>query len=413
MINLITNASFNLTNDCNLRCSYCFTQGKSSKVMSLETAKNCVEYLILNALKSTHKIDVSFWGGEPLMEWELLKNIVEYTEARCKQERINVSFGGTTNGVLLTEDKFKFLEDHKIFFMVSFDGTRETHDRYRKRVNGSGSHDTIIKNLDKVIEKWPFYKVRISPYPEAISNFYNDISYIVEHKIYNIMFSPVYESNWTENDWKTWESECYKVIDLIAEYKQKGIIINIEHFKSYISRDNSCWPCGAGRFYAGFDTDGSIYPCHRFIKFSDTRDWREKEVCIGHVDFGITNTEFKEKFEYWMPIGCKKCDHNYTTPCHGGCYAINYDLTNNIETAPDKLCRYVDMQVRVSNYYNQKVNTIRQFNNKSRSCICYNMCYLENTDSEIKVIDDTGVTCHCNNTNYTGALDNNLARLLK
>ena len=97
--------------------------------------------------------------------------------------------------------------------------------------------------------------------------------------------------------------------------------------------------------------DGAIYPCHRFNKFTDQRDWREKEVCIGHVDHGITNPEFRQKFINYQPIGCSGCEFFYSTPCHGGCYAVNFDLAGSIEKAPEALCRYVKMQKAVSEYY--------------------------------------------------------------
>lgn len=411
----MTNASFNLTQACNLKCSYCFTYGQTAKRMPLEIGKKGIDFLIRNAREADiddlngreRRVDVSFWGGEPLLEWKTIQDLVLYVK-RQNITDVKVTFGGTTNGVLLTEEKFPFLDEHKLFFMISLDGTQETHDRYRKTASGSGSHAMIMRNVEKVMKKWPFYKVRLSPYAEGIHKFYEDVKYLIEHGFSNIMFSPVYESGWTEERWKIWETECYKVVDLLADYKRKGKEIQIEHFKTYTGIDNSRWPCGAGRFYVGFDIDGAIYPCHRFNKFTDTRDWKEKEVCIGHVDYGITNPEFRQKFIDFEPLNCEGCGFFLTTPCHGGCYAVNYDLTKNIQTAPPQLCRYVKMQKSVSEYYREKVGIERR-NMKQRGCVCYNMCYLENTEQEVKDIDGTGRQCQCYNANYSGQLDEKLA----
>jgi uncharacterized protein len=416
----ITAASFNLTQKCNLRCSYCFTYGQSAKRMSFDIGKKCIDFLLRDAREADisqmpnkrRQVDIGFWGGEPFLEWALMKNLILYAENQ-KEKDIMVSFGGTTNGVLLTPDKFSFLKDHNCLFMVSLDGTQETHDKYRKITNGSGSHATIMKNMEQVMKEWPFYKIRMSPYADGIHRFYEDVKYLVEHGILNIMFSPVYESGFTEEHWKVWEYNCYKVVDLIADYRKKGVKVEIEHFKSYMGRDRSEWPCGAGRFYVGFDVDGAIYPCHRFNKFTDKRDWREKEVCIGHVDHGITNFELRNKFIDWHPVGCDGCEFFNSTPCHGGCYAVNFDLTGDLQKPHQDLCRYVKMQKAVSEYYKEKIGMEQGGQARQRSCICYNMCYMEDTKDEIRDIDGADTQCQCYNANYTGPLDQKVARKLE
>ena len=410
----ITNATFNLTHNCNLRCSYCFTKGRSREVMPLEIGKKGIDFLIKNCREADidilpgkkRSIDVSFWGGEPLLEWELLKDLVLYAEQQ-KENDIRVTFGGTTNGTLLTEDKLPFLADHKIFFMVSLDGTQETHDKYRVFKGGSGSHSLIMRNMEAVLKKWPQFKVRTSPYGEAVHRFYEDIKYLVDFGFNSIMFSPVYESGFTEENWKVWEEQCYKVVDLIVDYRKKGRKIEIEHFKSYVQIDNSKWPCGAGRFYVGFDIDGAIYPCHRFNKFSDKRNWREKEVCIGHLDHGITREDVREKFINYQPLNCGSCDFYYNTPCHGGCYAVNFDMTGDIHTAPKDLCRYVKLQKAVSTYYKEKIGDEPM--KKGRPCVCYNLVY-SSPEGEISDLDDSGIECHCYYSRYTGERNPNLVK---
>jgi len=405
----ITNATINLTKSCNLKCSYCFAGGKSNKIISLDMAKKSVDFLIKNAQEADLKdlvnnrriIDISFWGGEPLLEWDLLKKIVLYTE-KVKPSNIELNFGGTINGTLLTPDKFDFLDEHKILFMISLDGTKETHDKYRVQCNGKGSQEIIVNNLKEVLKKWPFYKVRMSPYPERIDHFYEDIKYLVDLGVTNFYFSPVYEHKWTDKHWETWKNECFKVVDLISEYQQKGIEIKIEHFMSYSrGSDDSVYPCGAGRFYVGIDTDGSIWPCHRFIKFSDTRPWQEKEWCIGHVEYGITRPEVRNKFIDFKVKGCAGKDCYLNSPCHGSCYATNFDLEGEIEIPHKQTCKYVEMQIAVSNYYKEKVEIP---NNKNcRSCVCYNMCYAEGTKDEIINVDlNTDMHCHCYNAAYSG-----------
>jgi len=509
----ITHASLNLTQSCDLNCSYCFNHSKTSKRMTFETGKKCINFILSNAQEANvnqlsdrrRYSEISFWGGEPLLEWELMKNLVLYAEDTIYKD-VLVGFGGTTNGVLLTEDKLGFLSEHRAFFMVSLDGTQETHDKYR-RMGNVGSHSIIMKNMEKVLERWPFCRVRMSPYAEGIHRFCEDIKYLVSHGINNIMFSPVYESEWNEDRWNVWEQQCYAVVDFIAEKRKQGVMVEVEHFKSYAQPSWQKYPCGAGRHYCltgdtsvsslngteillkdlvdkenfwvysckedgeivpgkvnrvwktgtksvikvmldngeffkctedhllmvregtykeakdcldeslmplrkewfrtdrsvpwkefyqqqkatnhkvikleyagyedvydmeiekyhnfaltagvfvhncGFDTEGEIFICHRFSKFDDDRPWQQKEGCIGHVDHGITKPEVRDKLLNFNPVGCDKgiCS---STPCRGGCPAVNADLTGDLSTPSKLICRYVALQTRVSEYYKKKV----------------------------------------------------------
>lgn len=353
----ITAASFNLTQGCNLICSYCFSGKKSSKRMTFKVAKESVDFLFRNASFTrgdSRKVSIDFWGGEPLLEWKLLKKITLYAKSVSKRTAIPVYFGGTTNGTLLTEDKFPFLKKHDIKFLISLDGTAESHNRYRVFHSGKGSHAIVVKNVKKVLKEWPDYHVRMSPYSESVKRFYADIKFLVDLGFRTLMFSPVYEANWKEKDWCKWEDESYRVVDFLSEKKRQGIDISIRHFEDYCASDDSVYPCGAGRHYVGIDVDGAIYPCHRFCKFDDERDWREKEVCIGHVKHGITRHKFRAQFVNFK--GCDICEFSQTTPCHGGCYAANYDLGKDIAKPWSGICRYVKMQTKVSRYMMGKDN---------------------------------------------------------
>lgn len=418
----ITSATVNLTQECNMACAYCFTGGKTSKKISMEMAKRCSDFLIRNAATADldtlngkkRQINLSFWGGEPLLEWDLLKDIVTYTNS-VLPSGVSAVYGGTTNGMLLTTEKFDFLDSNRLFFLVSLDGTQETHDRYRVTKSGEGTHSIVMKNMEAVLKRWPFYKARVSLYPERVSHFYEDIKYLFEHGVYGLMFSPVYEHTWTKENWNTWKEEGFKVVNLMAEYKAKGIKTSIEHLQSYICGDSSEWPCGAGRFYVGIDVDGSIWPCHRFSKFRDSRPWQEKEMCIGHIDHGITRPEVRNLFIDFTPLSCDGCKHLRNTPCHGGCYAANFDLEGDIRKAHPQMCDYVDVQKEVSLFFKEKgLEEVKNGNPNERACICHNMCYLEGTPEEVIDIRPDDLHCHCNRASYMGDTDTSkVARPIK
>jgi len=187
--------------------------------------------------------------------------------------------------------------------------------------------------------------------------------------------------------------------------------------------------CGAGRFYVGVSVDGIIYPCHRFNKY-DGRDWTKKEY-IGTIDEGITRPEFRDKFIHFLDIPqpkCKDCKW-YGNLCDVSCYAINFDLTGNVATPPDVVCKWMERQGNAIHYYyeqllknklpvpginmNARTNMNQPGGRKmSGSCICNNMCYLEGTEHETKIVDrNNDFACHCYSTSYNGGL-NDQARAL-
>lgn len=353
----ITNASLNVTQNCNLECPYCFAHEKTQKRMSFEIGKKCVDFLLKNALDANinhlagkrRVVDISFWGGEPLIEWKMIQKLVEYSENCELSKDVVVGFSGTTNGTLLTEDKLDFLADHNIFFMVSIDGMAETHNRNRKFRDGRGSHAIIMKNMETVLKRWPWYNVRLSILADRVDHFFEDMKYLIDSGFKTLVFSPVYESAWTDEKWEIFEEQYKALADLNLERRD----FKLEHLEQYAEPYPNRFPCGAGRFYVGIDIDGAIYPCHRFNKFDDYRLWNEKEVCIGHVDFGITNPAFRQQF-----IDGRKCFDCSSdcdmTPCKGGCPATNYDLGGTLNHT-SLICKYTEIMKRVSKYWLEKV----------------------------------------------------------
>jgi uncharacterized protein len=347
----ITNASLNLTQQCNLACSYCFNGKKSNERMSFETAVKCVDFILketaeanINRLNGKQrKCEIQFWGGEPLLEWEMIKDITLYAE-NTKYKDVIVIFNGTTNGVLLTEEKFDFMSEHQISFMVSLDGSPNTHNYYRKFYDGRDSQEIVIGNILKAMGRWPMQNIRMSLFPERIEYFAGDISYLVGKGITNIMWSPVYEANWNDYHWKVLEEQLFLIADFMVEAGRKhGISTSFKEFQRDDRFDKfEKYPCGAGRHYVGFDVDGAIYICHRFAKFEDRRPWQEKENCIGHVDVGITRPEVRAEL-----IG---------NPTKGGCPAVNFDCAGDMGCVPVSVARYEAIMKKAREYNGKSIS---------------------------------------------------------
>jgi len=313
-------------------------------------------------------VDITFWGGEPLIRWEMLKNVASYAKGVGRNLGIPVQFSGTTNGTLLTPDKFDFLDSIGCKFLVSLDGTKETHDLYRKFKNGESSHEIIVENLKAALERWKDYRPRMGLLAERVDHFFEDVKFLFDLGCQHVIFSPIYEGDWTDTKWDVFVEQGKKLVDYIVESNKAGKKIAIQHFDGFRKTDSSSYPCGAGRFYVGVDIDGAIYPCHRFNKFNDERPWQEKETCIGHIDHGITRPEFRQIFIDWEH-NCGDCGRLQDTPCHGGCYAVRFDLTGSMEKPALEPCKYVEAQKKVSNYLNEKL-PIPNREGSGHSCIC-------------------------------------------
>lgn len=348
----ITAMTIDLTKRCNLACDYCFAHCFSDYEgvdLTPEMGRKIIDWAMDPKTNGgAKKLDISFWGGEPLLRWNLLKELVLYAEGRAKElGGMELQFGGTTNITLLTPDKFDFLDEHNIHFLLSVDGTKEHHDRHRKFKNGMGSHDIIDKNLDLIMERWPYSQLRFSYSVENLDGFMEDIEYMYGKGCRDIVYSPVSEGDWNEERiaklYEVWDTCAQWFIDKHKEdspVKMKFIEDACMHINGLPRGDSS--PCGAGRGYVGITVDGAIYPCHRFNKFDDARPWYEREVCLGHIEHGILNQQWRERFVNWsadkdLPESCKDCKA-FKVSCTGGCWATNWDICGALEKVPRSNC---------------------------------------------------------------------------
>jgi uncharacterized protein len=347
----ISSITLDLTTRCPLACDYCFAgacKEYETSDLTLEQGKKTIDWLFLPSTRGNEKvIDISFWGGEPLVRWELLKELVLYAEGKAKEAGVNVKFGGTTNVVLLTPDKFDFMDQHNLYFLLSIDGTKEHHDKHRKFKNGQGSWDTVDKNATEILKRWPNHQVRMSYSVENLDGMMDDLNYLYNKGFHDIVYSPVSEGDWTEERINTLKDMWEQIADWYIAKRKAGLPIRLKFLEDDcksifgITRKGQA-PCGAGRGYVGVDDKGAIRPCHRFNKFEDKRPWYEQETCIGHIDYGILNQEFRENFTKWdatkdLPESCHNCEA-YCNSCVGGCWATNWDINGDLRKVPHMNC---------------------------------------------------------------------------
>lgn len=328
MSNFVTSITLDLTEQCDLRCTYCFTSGKTTNRMSFETAKKAILWLFSKEVSGDEKnIKITFWGGEPLLEFELIKQIVTFVRSIEEDYGKKVKFNMTTNGMNLTEEVIKYLMLHNIGYMISVDGFGERN-RYRKTINGDNSFEQVLEKLKLSKSLYPMTNIRLTLTPENAFYMYEDILKFREVVgIDRFHFSPAYEMNWTEQDYKNVEYTLYRLAEEVIRSYKSGKRFRIKPFSYRPTKNAGGYPCGAGHTYLSISTEGAIYPCHRFHDFCDGRVWSEQEKCLGHIDTGITNSEFKAQFDDFPQLL-----KNYNCAHCGGCYATNFDITGSIFT---------------------------------------------------------------------------------
>lgn len=325
-----------IAHDCNLKCEYCFAEegeyhGKR-ELMSAEVGKKALDFLIENS-GSRRNLEIDFFGGEPLMNFEVVKEIVKY--GREIEEKYNKKFRFTitTNGVLLDEQKQEFINENMYNLVLSLDGRKEVNDRMRPRAGGQGSYDVIVPKFQKIAESrnQTDYYIR-GTFTKYNIDFCKDVIHMADLGFQQISVEPVVaEENMpyaiTEKELPMIYEEYEKLAKELYERRKKGNAFNFFHFNIDLSGGPCVMKrlvgCGSGTEYLAVTPTGELYPCHQFVGMPEFK--------MGTVYEGVTNTqqrEFFSKCNVYAKEDCKKCWAKFY--CSGGCAANAYQQNGDI-----------------------------------------------------------------------------------
>ena len=347
------NITLDLTEECNLNCSYCFTQSiHDKKVIDIDLAKQIIDYWLRAIPINDKPKEFTFWGGEPLLEWNMLKELVNYIQTNKGNQKILI--GVVSNGVLYTEEKVKWCKDNKIQILISMDGLQHIHDSNRIFKNNKGSWNIVDKNLRNAIKTNKRIIIINSVTPELAPYFLETLKYYVEDLgIKMFIFNPIYEANWNVEDFNILEDQYLKVI----EYIKKKKIIKIKPFDHNI-KETFLNSCGAANVSSSWGIDGFNYPCFRFNKHGLTLSEKfNSKTILGHMKDGkyvSLNNNFRGEFlnsKNNFSDKCKECEIYGTSVCNGGCYALNYDLTEDIHGIVDNQCKMKKILYKINKLY--------------------------------------------------------------
>lgn len=330
---------------CNLSCEYCFAaQGKyhgERALMSFEVGKQALEFLIANS-GSRKNLEVDFFGGEPLMNWELVKQLVAYARSREDGTGKHFRFTLTTNGVLVDDEVIEFSNREMNNVVLSLDGRKETHDRLRKTVNGKGSYDLIVPKFQKfaAARKGREYYIRGTFTHENVE-FTKDLFHMADLGFTQLSMEPVVCA--PDDPYALTEEDLpvlFRQYEILAEEmlrrKEDGRPITFYHYMIDLEGGPCVYKrisgCGSGTEYLAVTPWGELYPCHQFVG--------DEKYSMGNVWDGITNAELRERFKscnaYSRP-GCRDCWAKLY--CSGGCAANSCHATGDISGVYDFGCK--------------------------------------------------------------------------
>lgn len=334
----------NISHDCNLRCEYCFAAkgdfGCGRMLMPFETAKEAIDFLIEKSA-TRHNLEVDFFGGEPLMNFDVVKKTVEYARSIEEKYNKNFRFTITTNGLLLTDDKIDFINREMSNVVLSLDGRKSVNDLLRITPNGKGSYDTIVPKYQQLISKRTDkdYYVR-GTFTKHNLDFTEDVLHMASLGFKHLSIEPVVSD--TNLDYSIRESDLPRVFEEYETLAKKIICLNksgksFNFFHFMLDLDQGPCAikrlrgCGCGNEYVAITPLGDIFPCHQFV---GDENWK-----MGNLYDGTFNKNIKSSFakaNVYNKDDCKKCWAKFY--CSGGCNANNWQYENDILKSHEISC---------------------------------------------------------------------------
>ena len=333
-----------IAHDCNLACQYCFAEegeyhGRRA-LMSFEVGKKALDFLIANS-GNRRNLEVDFFGGEPLMNWQVVKDLVAYGREQEKLHDKKFRFTLTTNGVLLNDEVMEFCNREMGNVVLSIDGRKEVHDKMRPFRKGAGSYDLIVPKFQQFAESrhQDKYYVR-GTFTHYNLDFSEDVLHLADLGFKQISVEPVVAEPKEpyairEEDLpKLFEEYDKLAVEMIRRHKSGEdfnffhFIIDLEGGPCVAKRLSGC---GSGTEYLAVTPWGDFYPCHQFVG--------NEKFLLGNVDEGILNTDIRDEFKccnVYAKEKCRKCFARFY--CSGGCAANAYNFSGDICGAYDIGC---------------------------------------------------------------------------
>lgn len=341
----VTSLFLDVTHGCNLRCKYCYAEAGSygstyrpSEQMPPATARAAIDYLWDSA--SDDRLTVNFFGGEPLLNTDIIAETVEYGRAKQGNGNRKISFGVTTNATLVSDDFIRLVKDSGLGVLVSLDGSEEAHNSTRRYPSGEGSYRDTLNGARLLLETVPGNTRVRATLSRLHSNMYETAAHLfgLGFSCVSIGFvSDPPEYTLTAEQWKDLRRDYREIITMVVrQMRDSGVLLNFLELTEDIARlyaGRKVYHCGSGRWLRAIDARGDVYPCQRFVGLPDYR--------LGNVFHGENNTEVKKRFSSLTVHNnrfCSSCWARYL--CGGGCPHVNLRLNGQLDEPDRTTCSW-------------------------------------------------------------------------
>ncbi len=334
--NVIKALCLHVAHTCNLNCSYCFaSQGRfhgDRALMSFEVGKRALDFLIENSGKR-HNLEVDFFGGEPLMNWDVVKQLVSYARSIEKEKGKNFRFTLTTNGMLIDDEVIDFCNREMSNVVLSLDGRKEIHDRLRVDYAGRGSYDTIVPKFKKLVAKrgGKGYYMR-GTFTHANPDFTKDVFHMADLGFTELSMEPVVAAPddpaaLTPEDIEIVKGEYETLAKEMLKRRREGHPITFYHYMLDLKEGPCIYKrisgCGSGTEYMAVTPWGDLYPCHQFVG--------EESYKLGDIWHGVTNDALRDEFRSCNAYAREECKDCWAKLyCSGGCAANAFHASGSI-----------------------------------------------------------------------------------
>lgn len=343
------NYTLHLTDNCNMKCGYCYVKKDKNRYMTFDTAKLVVDRAVS---EGKEYISIGFFGGEPLLCKPLIKKIVSYANTLSKNKKLTIHYKMTTNGMLLDNNFLEFSRNNNIFIALSHDGIKQSHDLLRIDLTGKGTFDIVDKAAEQLLSYNPYAPVMMTINKVTVKYFYENVSYLFNKGFKYLICTLNYTDSWDEDSFKVLKREYGKIAKLYYELTMKEEKFYFSPFDvkiaSHINQSTYCEErCELGRKQVSVDTDGTIYPCIQFVG--------ESKWAIGNVNDGI---DTKRQMELYLnnedeKQSCEGCA--ISKRCNHYCGCLNKQTTGSINKVSPVLCAHERMVLPIADKLAEKL----------------------------------------------------------
>jgi len=376
--------TLNLTNDCNLNCGYCFETHKNNTYMTVETAIKILEKSYKEVPFDKGTFTINLFGGEPFLNWEVIKSLVDYTN----EKKYNVKYGVTTNLTILTDEMIDYIDDNDIMLLVSIDGLKEIHNE-----NRCNTYDIVINNIKKLIDRGLSHLIeaRMTILPHYVQYTLDGIKELINLGINNICPMFVTDVNWFKKDLEYLEIEYRSILEyylsiLNDDTNQRNISIKntdeiICNVLEPIVSDAAMCPIGGNR-WCSFDTNGDIYMCHQCPTMDKSQN---RDFFIGNIfdelidDSKLNKYPLKASFDDSNCIDCKG-----KSICKKGCPLQNLREQGSVYAPTQAHCDIYTIFATIAIEFRHKVLDASNIKNRRLNILKENLKLKYYLDNEIK-----------------------------